>query len=433
MMGHRMALSLSFVLVLGLAGSAGASANLTESASASPEGVTEDQEERLDWPESGALTNRFWGLADQLAEYGIEVGVGSTNIYQANVKNGLGTHQQSGRFTGSYDLEIAADLQRLLGLRGLGLFVRAEGGWPQAEGIDETMVGSVSGVNADATGNRHLDLVEVIFEWSSLDNRMNVMAGKIDAARYFDASEYANYEVTQFVNGALVNNLTIPLPDCGLGVVLAANLTDSWSIAAGVVDAEADRQATGFRTTFDGDDYFFYALETTITSELDSPSGPLPGNYRFGLWYDPQPKAHSDSEMEYRDDVGFYTSIDQMLFRESDDPENSQGLGLFARYGYADAKRNDIGSFWSLGVQYQGLPEGRDDDVLGLGFAQSVFSNAANITFTADHESVLELYYSAQIAPWIAVSPSVQYLSHPGGNRAVNDALVVGVRAQITF
>jgi len=386
-----------------------------------------------DWEERETLTNGFGGWANALADNGVEVTLGSTTVYQSNIRNGLGTHQKSGRFSGSYDLEIATDLEQLLGITGLGLFVHSEGGWPDAEGIDEAMVGSVSGLNADAGGNRSLDVVEVVLEWSLFDDALTLMAGKMDMAGFFDASEYANDETAQFLNGALVNNLTIPLPDYCLGVVLSTHLTDSWYVAAGAGDAEADGRETGLRTTFDGEDYFFYALETGLATELDSVNGPLPGNYRLGLWYDPQPKAHSDATGEYRDDLGLYASFDQMLFRESSDPEDSQGLGLFARYGYADAKRNDIETFLSVGLHYQGLIESRDNDVLGLGFAQAGFSNGASDSFTADSERVVELYYNAQIAPWIAVSPSLQYLSHPGGNRTIDDAVVVGLRAQLAF
>jgi len=385
------------------------------------------------WNQRESLTEELSETVDKLADSGIEVGLGATNVYQANVKNGLGTHQKAGRVTGSYDLEIATDLEQLLGLAGLGLFVHAEGGWPDTEGIDEQMVGSVAGVNADAGGKRSLDVVEAVFEWALLDDFLTLRVGKMDMAGTFDASEYANDEAAQFLNGALVNNLTIPLPDYCLGAVLSAHLTESWYVAAGVGDAQADGRETGFRTALHGEDYFFYAVETGIGIELNSASGPRPGNYRLGLWYDPQPKANSDATREYRDDLGCYVSLDQMLLRENDDPEDSQGLGLFARFGYADAKRNDLATFWSFGAQYQGLLEGRDEDVLGIGLAQSVFSDAAGATFTADHENAVEFYYSAQVAPWIAVSPSLQYLTHPGGNRGVSNALVTGVRAQISF
>jgi len=153
-----------------------------------------------------------------------------------------------------------------------------------------------------------------------------------------------------------------------------------------------------------------------------------------GLWNDPQPKAVSvDGAKNYRDDVGFYLSCDQMLARENADPDDNQGLGAFLRYGYASSKRNDITNFWSVGFQYQGLIEGRDDDVLGVGFAQGIFSDKASTTYTDDYENALELYYSAQVTPWLNISPSIQYIANPGGDKSVSDAVVLGVRVQMTF
>jgi porin len=379
------------------------------------------------------LTHGFWGLGDALAGYGIEVALGATNLYQANVNNGLDTHGKSGRFTGSYDLQIAADLEKLAGIPGLGLFVHGKGGWPDAKGIDETRVGSVFGVNTGAIGDRSLDVVQALLEWSLSDGRLTLMIGKMDFAGVFDTSAYANDETSQFLNFALVNNPTVPLPDYCLGLIATVQVTDAWSVSAGVGDAQADGRETGFRTAFYGEDYFFYALETGVRIELASPRGPLPGATRLGLWYDPQPKAHSDGDREYRDDTGFYAGVDQMLVKENDDPQDGQGLGIFGRYGWADGRCNDIHRFWSLGIQYQGLLPGRDDDVLGLGFAQGVFTDEPSAPFTADSESVSELYYSLLATPWATISPGIQYISHPGGDRAVGDATVAGVRAQIVF
>jgi porin len=383
--------------------------------------------------DESTLTRGFWDLDDVLARHGIEVALGSTTLYQANVNNGLDTHRKSGRLSGSYDLEIAADLEQLAGIPGLGLFVHGEGGWPDAEGIDETMVGSVFGVNADAIGDRSLDVVEALFEWSLSDGRLVLMAGKMDFAGVFDTSEYANDEASQFLNGALVNNPTIPLPDYCLGMIATVQVTEAWHVSVGAGDAQADGRETGFHTAFHGQDFFFYAVEAGVRTELGSSGGRLPGNARLGLWYDPQPRACSESEREYRDDHGYYASVDQMLLKENDDPQDSQGLGVFGRYGWADGRCNDIPCFWSLGFQYQGLLAGRDEDVLGLGFAQGVFTDEASVPFTADSESVLELYYGVLVRPWATISPGIQYISHPGGDRDVGDATVLGVRAQIAF
>ncbi|MFH1717361.1 MAG: carbohydrate porin, partial [Planctomycetota bacterium] len=245
-------------------------------------------------------------------------------------------------------------------------------------------------------------------------------------------SAFANDETSQFLNGALVNNPTIPFPDYALGAAVFYNPIDWWYVSAGVVDAQNDARETGLRTAFHGEDYFFYVLETGLIHQMDSDNGPLHSAYRVGLWNDPQPKGHSDATGSYRDDVGFYLSCDRMLAKENAETEDSQGLGTFLRYGYADDRKNDITGFWSVGFQYQGFVEGRDEDVLGAGFAQGVFSNNASVTYAKDYESALELYYNARITPWVSVSPSIQYIANPGGDTA-SDAVVLGLRAQMVF
>jgi porin len=106
-------------------------------------------------------------------------------------------------------------------------------------------------------------------------------------------------------------------------------------------------------------------------------------------------------------------------------------LGVFARYGYAHDDVNEIQCFWSVGGQYQGLIPNRDDDVLGFGVAQGRLVEDAG--FTRDHETAMELYYNAAITPWLNVSPSLQYIFNPGGDSSVDDAVVIGVRAQLSL
>jgi porin len=381
--------------------------------------------------ERESLTNGFGGVTDRLADSGIEFGVGVTNVFQQNVTGGLATGSGVGAYTGSYDVEVGADLEQLFGFEGASLFIHGQGCWPAAEGIDATSVGSVFGVNADAGGYRTFDLIELFYEGALLGDILTVMIGKMDFAGVFETSEYANDEAAQFINGALVNNPTVPLPDYCLGAILSCNVADWWTVTAGVGDAEADGTTTGFGTTFDGDNFFLYVLETAVTPELNSQNGPMPGNYRVGLWHDPQDKTRFSDSATINHDTGFYVSCDQVVRRETDDPEDTQGLGIFGRYGWANPTVSEITDFWSFGCQYQGLIGGRDDDVLGVGVASGIFSNQAP-GFTANAETVVEVYYSAAIAPWAIISPSVQYITSPGGDGTVSDAVVIGVRAQIT-
>jgi len=391
--------------------------------------------------QSQTMAERFFGLDETLADLGIVAELSVTSIYQQNVNGGISTHRRAGRNSGSYDLQLTGDLQELLGIEGAIVFVHTEGGWSKSGGIDSPSVGSVFGVNADARPRRSADVTELWYEQSMLEGRFLLRVGKMDLTGgfecsgcpvAFDTSAFANDETSQFLNGALVNNPTIPLPDYALGAAGYYNPVEDWYLSAGAVDAQNDARETGLRTAFHKEDYFFYVFETGVTPVLPSSRGDLQGAYRLGLWNDPQPKGHSDALESHRDDVGFYLSCDQMLTKENTTPDDSQGLGTFFRYGYADDSRNDITSFWSLGFQYQGIVEGRDEDVLGAGFAQGTFSNAASTTFTEDYESVFELYYNVLVAPWVNVSPSIQYVANPGGG-ATADAVVVALRAQMMF
>ena len=388
--------------------------------------------------EQETLTNGFWGLNDSLAASGIEVGFGITNIYQLNVNGGTSTSNHQGRHTGSYDLEIGADLQQLLGIEGATFYVHTEGSWSRMD-IDATSIGSAFGVNGDAGGRRAMDVIEVWYEQALLDDTLRIRLGKLDIGGgfecrgcpvSFDGSAFANDQTGQFLNSALVNNPTIPFPAQGIGAVLYWNPIEWWYASVGAIDSQGDARETGFNTAFKDQDYYFFVFETGIAPQLDSANGPMQGAYRVGLWNTPEPKTNSDGVKNYRDDIGAYLSFDQMLCKENSDPEDSQGTGAFFRYGYANSERNDISGFWSFGLQTTGLVDGRDGDVLGVGYANGIFSNNASATYTDDNEDVLEVYYNAQVTPWLNVSPMVQYVADPGGNDTAKDATIFGLRTQ---
>lgn len=362
--------------------------------------------------------------------YSIEAGL--TQIYQANAHGGLSTHQHKGRYSGSYDVGVSLDMARLSNRLSGQFFMHGEGGWTDSGGIDSHSVGSVFGVNADAIGNRSLDVVEAFYTNTFLTSGLTFHMGKIDFTGFYDTSAYANDETSQFLNSALVNNPTIPFPDYSLGVIVAWDIATNWSFMAGIADAQAVGKTTGHRTTFHGEDYFFSIFELACMTFVNSHNGPLNGTIRVGLWNDPQPKSHSDSTHTQRDDWGYYISADHMLTHENEDVDDPQGLGVFLRYGHSNDQKNDIAQFISLGLHYQGLLDTRDRDVFGLGLAQGTFSNHAAQTYTQDHERITELYYKAVLCDHFHVTPTLQYINNPGGIQT-SDSLVAGIRGQLDF
>jgi porin len=394
--------------------------------------------------ERESLTDGLWGLNDVLEPSGVDFGLSLTNIYQLNARGGMSTSRRQGRWSGSYDFEMSADMEQLLGLEGAEIYMLAEGTWSRKD-IDETSVGSAFGVNGDFAPREAVNIIELWYQQSFFDDTLRIRFGKLDmtggfeyqgCSASFDCNAYANDENTQFLNSALVNNPTIPFPDYGLGVIVFWSPLDDWYLSAGAADAQADKREAGFNTAFHEEDYFVYMAETGITPRLHSAGGPLQGAYRVGMWYSPEPRANAQAADEgraWRDDVGFYLSFDQLLHKERNDRDDTQGLGAFFRYGYADDKTNDIADFYSIGLQYQGLFDGRDEDVLGIGYARGEFSDRASSVYRDSYESVIETYYNARITPWLQLTPSVQYIANPGGSGSVKDAVVVGFRTTMIF
>jgi len=383
-----------------------------------------------------SLTDGLGGVGRSLEDLGFHWCLAATQVYQTNLHGGQATHRRAGRYAGSYDLDLEFDLDKIAGLRGGVFFMGVEGSW--SDGLDASSIGSFFGVNDDAGGDAAIMISEAWYEQNWLDGRVLFRVGKVDLTGTvlchncpvaFDGSMYANDETAQFLNGALVNNPTIPFPDNGLGAMLYIEPLKGFYVSAGVADAQGDARETGFRTAFHGPDNFFGIFETGVVPRLCG----MDGAYRVGFWYDPQPKDRLTSGTK-RDDMGLYLSCDQMVLKEvADDADDTQGLGLFARWGYAHSDVAEITHFWSVGGQYQGMIPGRDDDVLGAGVAQGRISKYARSAGRDAQETVLEIYYNAKVCGWLNITGDVQYVANPGADKRVGDAVVVGIRAQMNF
>ena len=394
------------------------------------------------------LTGDWFGARTKLEDAGIDINLTFVNIYQVNVHGGADT-KDAQRFDGLYDLDVTLDLEKLFKLKGGQVYALAEGGYGNGlEGAGK--IGDLFGVNYNVIGYRSVDLIQLWYQQNLFDDKLQLRLGKIDMTGTFecrgcpvsfDGNRFANDEYAQFINGALVNNPTIPFPDEGLGAIAHFSPLEWFYTSVGVADAQADRRETGFNTTFHDEAYFLGMYEFGFVPHIPTAKGPLVGAYRFGLWYDPQPReryydnpAGDRPARFHRDNLGFYTSFDQTVYRENS--ESDQGLGLFFRYGFTPGDTNIIEHFWSIGGQYQGLIPKRDNDVLGFGVAQGLLSNELGYydDTTPGRETVMELYYNIQITEWLHLTPDIQYIFNPGGiEHAGHDVTVMGLRLWLSL
>jgi porin len=318
------------------------------------------------------------------------------------------------------------------------MYMLVEGGWPSMGGIDPVVVGSHFGTNYDAIPGEWADVSELCLVQALAGDWFFLHVGKIDltagfqhrrAVSAFDLNWYANDETSQFLNGALVQNPTIPFPANTLGVSLLARSSDHWQIAAATAVQSDDTDIDKIASWTSGDQGHFCILEASFAPQMYRAGRALQGWYHVGGWW----SGGGDEAPFDADRTGVYLGISQEVFRETDDPDDDQGLGLFARYGLTEGQPADVRSFWSIGLQYTGLLETRGKDVLGVGYADGRFTGEDTLEAPVGGERVIELYYRMAVTPCLSLSPSVQYVADPGGETGGDDALVFGVRARIVL
>lgn len=136
----------------------------------------------------------------------------------------------------------------------------------------------------------------------------------------------------------------------------------------------------------------------------------------------------ADPNITFNNNHGVYMGYDQLIFKESPDKDDDQGLGVFGQYGWAQEDRNQVPNYIGAGLAYKGLIPHRDNDITDAGMARAIFSPCLE---GRGAETAIEFFHKAQVTPYIKIQPDLQYIVNPGGQ--YRDSLVVGVRFEATL
>lgn len=273
---------------------------------------------------------------------------------------------------------------------------------------------------------------------------LEITVGKLDPFVYFDQNAAAGDESRQFLNSVFVHN---PLLDAGgdigvdgngfapglrVALIDDHNRLERWSLSMGVFGAGergANYQASlGKPLTL---------LQAESQQRL---FGGLLGNYRAYAWHNPQavpfalelpledaalvaPESHS----------GWGISVDQRV---------GDGTTLFARWGQQLAGQVKFDRALTLGFETDGSDWRRGGDTVGLALGwlrtSDAYRNYAAADSTAprslgDGEQVAELYYRWRLAKQFELTPSLQFVSQPGGEVGAPDVRIFSLRSLFSF
>ena len=419
--------------------------------------------------ERSTLTGDWGGLRSALADHGITLGATETSEILGNLSGGV---RRGAVYEGRLELDLDLDFEKVVGWHGATAHVSAY--QIHGRGLSGNYLGNNILTASNIEAVRATRLFDAYLEQSLLDDTVSLRLGQIAADDEFIISQYS----ASFINSTFgwPGIQAADLPSGGPAYPLATpgfrvkyQPSDSWSWqtalfngdpagAPGAANAQL-RNASG--TTFSTDQ------RALLISELAyMVKDGLPATYKLGGWYHSgsfadqrldssgrslASPASSGLPAAHRNDFGLYAVVDHMLWRVpgSDD----QGLAGFLRLAGTPDDRNLVSFYVDAGLTYKAPFAGRDNDILGLGFAIARIGDQARTLdrdtrfFTQaprpirDYEAVVELTYQYVVAPWWTVQPDAQYVIHPGGSVAnpnspatrVSDAFILGVRTAVKF
>jgi len=267
--------------------------------------------------------------------------------------------------------------------------------------------------------------------------RLEINVGKIDPFVFFDGNAAADDESVRFMNNAFVHN---PLLDSGGNTGADAYGFQPGARVAYIDDAAGWRASLGVFGSGTGANFSGSASRPFVIGQLETTVKPMlgrPGTYRLYAWTNGRTVDFDGTEARHS---GWGLSFDQ---RAADD------VMLFGRYGDQRKGRVRFDRALTLGAEITGNPWRRGADALGIAVGALHTSSAfgaGSATVDADgdgtpdfgyaasgSERIAELYYRFKINSALELTPDLQWIQRPGGERGAPSIKVVGLRAKFGF
>jgi len=439
-------------------------------------GVKPGEETAKGFWDRANLFSDLGGLRTQLADRGITFGVTETSEVFGNPTGGV---RRGVVYEGVTQFGVGLDAEKAFGLTG-GTF-NATGYQIHGRGLSVNDLGNNLNTVSSLEAPRGTLLFELWYEQVLLDKKLAIRVGQLAADQEFMISQYASLFLNHTFGWSTFPSADLPSGGPGYplatpGARVSYVVRDDLTLLGAVFNGDPagpgrglpqsrDPSGTAFRLR---DGVFVIAEAQYGINQQDGAAG-LPGTYKFGAWYNSQNFAdqrRSSSGGSLADPAGtvtpggrnrrgsysLYAQGDQLVWRKAGGAKDG-GMGVFVRVMGAPGDRNLVNFYADAGVTYKGAIAGRDSDTFGLGIAYARISDTASkldsdtARFTGGlypirrHETVLELTYQAQLAPWWQLQPTAQYVFNPNGGvpnpqspaKRLGDAAVFGLRTTVTF
>jgi porin len=396
------------------------------------------------------LSGDWGGVRTDLANKGVQLDVDWTQYVQGVVDGG---RDRTTRYGGHLDYLIHLDLMRMGLVPGGLVTIRGESRYGHSVNGE---AGPILPVNTTAffplTDSLDEDVcitVTDLYYTQFLSPQLGVFFGKLNTLDA-DLNEFASGRgKSQFMHADFLFNsvAALRLPYSTLGVGALWMPSPYVSVKASLVNTLDSSTTTGFEDFGDG-------LTVTVEADVQYRLGELPGGMNLGGLYSfDQDFTQIGGRLIFTPGSGLvlgnedktwaiYWSMWQYLLIEqktdrpinlSDGVPDLQGLGVFARLGFADQDTNPIEWSGSIGVGGRGIIPSRDHDTFGVGYFYTHFQDTligGALGFQNEAQG-FEAFYNIAITPAANLTLDVQVQDTALPN--VDTAVVVGARLNLRF
>lgn len=335
------------------------------------------------------------------------------------------------------DIKLSLDGERIFGLKGSSalLYVLSNHGGKPAVKSDRLPHG-VDNIETPEGGNT-IKLYQAWIQQTFLDDRLSVLAGLYDLNSEFYVTEssgifiHPTFGIGAEMAGTGQNGPSV-FPTASFAIRAKAE-TAGYYLQAVTLDGVAGdpNNHQGTHVQFNKGDGALNVIEAAMPLSVAENAhdnklalGVWRYTARFGDLLDPTVKRISH---------GYYAMIEKVLRYQ---PGSSEGnIGSFVRAGKTEGDTTQFDMSWSAGLVFSGLFAGREQDQLGVAFAQErngVKYRAASGNPTM-YEKSIELTYRYQAIPGLVLQPIVQYLLNHSNDPAQDKTLWLGMRVEASF
>lgn len=424
-----------------------------------------EEEEGPDWEEL-TLSGAWGGLRNDLYAKGIAIEFTHKSDVLSNIKGGI---SRGTEWLGHTEAKVKFDLEKLLGWNGTLAYLHYHS--DLGGKLNGHQVGSYMGVDNIEVGKNTAQFFQAWVQKNLFNDSLSLLAGLYPIDSEFYATDTSAVflhpsfgmaaEVGQPANNGRIEHGPPIFNTSSVGVRAKYTSPNHTMYLMGAVNDAVPGDPNhpyGTQIHFHDKDGTLSIVELGYTP-LEAGhvfETPQPGE---ASKLEPEIKIHERYESFNKTAIGFwhYTSryndlvdidtagnplrrhrhgayflAERSLYSEKEDP--NQGLAGFIRFGVASKDVHQSDGSASIGLRYHGLIPGRDDDISGIAITASHASSKFRRANRSERmETAVEATYRAQIRPWLALQPNLQYIVNPGMDRTLDNAWIVGFRTEIIF